>query len=161
MFKRLYNVPGVELVVGIVLAVVLMFTAFNIARAVVGIQETQGYYVLNTVIDATTTSATSNAIPVPGAKSVVWEFSMDGPYGSGVGTTTYSIEVSVDGSTYHTYNKLITNDTSLTRAASADLTATTSAIYTMDLQGESFYRARCVTVEAGTTTATCKAFVQY
>jgi len=140
-----------------------IFTTGYVALAIVGGQsEDGGFYRSYNLIDNSTASATSSAVKIVGAKSVTFLFDMGGPNGSGNGTTTYAVEVSIDNlTTFYDYNKLVTNNTSLTIASGATLTGTTTALYTMDLSGDSYYGMRCLSVENGTTTASCTALVQY
>lgn len=142
-----------------------VFTTGYVALSATYNNENQGYARDHTLLNAVTTSSTSTTRQIAGAKSAVFEFASDGPNGSGNGTTTFKAQVSIDGTTFHDYNKLISNVTNtnaqdLTRVGSVEITATSSALYTMDLSGESFALTRCVSVEAGTTTASCKVFIQ-
>jgi hypothetical protein len=144
-----------------------ILTFFALVPSVRAIAERIGAYKDETVVflNATTTSATSSPRIVSGARSVTFFFDRLGPNGAGVGTSTFSVQVSPDASSYVTYNKLISNVTNtnvqdLTRVGTVELTGTTTALYTMDLSGEAFYTARCIAVSAATGTATCSAIIQ-
>jgi hypothetical protein len=90
----------------------------------------KAYHVIVSVTDTTT----SSAINIKGAQRVSFFFQRTNHT---AGKTVFSVTVSVDGTTYTTYNKLIdnvanTNQQTLTRVASYDTgTANASAIYSM------------------------------
>ncbi len=131
-----------------------------------GFGEGAGFFQDRTLIVANTSSATSSGYRVAGARAVTLVFSSDGPNGSGTGTTTFSVEGSVDGTTYYDYNMLVsnvanTNAQDLTRVATVDITGTSTSLYFLPIEETPFQTIRCISVEAGTTTATCSAFVQY
>lgn len=120
----------------------------------------------HTLVNESESSATSSARSLVGVKGALFEFASDGPNGTGVGTTTFKVQVTLDGTTFHDYNRLISNVTDTnaeddTRVGTVDITATSSELYIMDLSSENYYQTRCVTVEAGTTTASCKILIQH
>lgn len=149
----------------LVLAGVLI-TSYVALAVSQGYGEESGYFANRTFLDAQSASATSTGVRVGGAEAITFLFHSDGPNGEGVGTTTFSVEGSVDGTNFYDYNMLISNATNanseqLTRVATVELTGTTSALYYMDLTKTPFQSVRCITVEAGTTIATCDAHIQY
>ena len=150
-----------RLVPALIITIVGLLAAsavFALSQQRSGVSE-EGTYRIRSMLDAQTASATSGAQIIAGARSVT--LNLTSTAGDGVSTSTFKTQVSLDGTTYFDYNKLITNNTSLTRASSAVLVGTTTASYTMDLEGESYYTFRCVSVETGTTTATCDALIQF
>lgn len=131
---------------------------------------------ISSTVLATTTTATSTSITsffdsvtgnfvngsfsIRGAKQVDFYFGRGDTTGQGnVGTTTFKVQVTRDGTTWHDYNQLqrITNvttgDTYFTRVANtnsgASLTntgaATSTLLYRMDTLG--FKAVRCIVVE--------------
>jgi len=147
----------------ILLAVIGAFGFGYIALAVTsGSAEGDGFYRSKDFLTDVAVTTTSNAMRIAGARSVTLLFESDGPNGSGVGTSTFTVTVDPNGEgTFYPYNKLISNNTSLTRVSTVDITATSTGIYTMDLQGESFYQMKCTSTEVGTTVASCSGLIQW
>ena len=124
-----------------------------------------------TFFSATTTNATStnaqDATNITGAKKVTFSFSRGGTTGANTGTSTFSVQVSEDGSTWTTFNKLVDNvsnsiSQNLTRVASVDLVAaTTTKNYSMDLTYDLFKYVRCIVFEVIDGDHTCKATIGY
>lgn len=118
-------------------------------------------------MNATSTSASSSPRVIGGAKSVTLQFTRGDTTGQGnTGSTTFTVWVSVDGTNYVQYNKLIdnvtnTNSQTLTRVATAVLTGTSTKTYTMDLNGESFATVKCSALEVTDGEHTCKAQIRY
>lgn len=86
--------------------------------------------------------------------------------GTASASTTFSVQVSADGTNWVTYNKLVdnvanTNAQNITRVSSALLSATSTKTYAMDLSGESYYLMRCVTVAGSpAASASCTAIIK-
>lgn len=130
-----------------------------------------------TFFNATTTSATSTTAQassrIGDAKSVTFFFKRGGLVSPNVGTSTYSVQVSEDDSTWITYNKLVDNVTNsnsqqLTRVSSIVLSAasnvntgTSTKAYVMDLTTDSYKFLRCIVVEEADGEHTCKALIKY
>jgi hypothetical protein len=119
----------------------------------------EGVYKVLTPLNAVTATTTSSAIPVMGAKRVVWQFTRAN---HAAGSTAFTVDVSLDGSTWIAYNKLISNVTNtnaqtLTRVASVSLSSDTSSFVTMDLEHDAFIEMRVTATETtdGTHTAKC------
>lgn len=91
-------------------------------------------YRVITAIDAATATTTSGAIDVAGAKKISLMFTRSN---HSSGSTAFTVEVSLDGTTFVAYNKMISNVTNtnaqtLTRVASVSLASNTSAYVTLD-----------------------------
>lgn len=122
-----------------------------------------------TALDAVDDTATSDAIEIAGAKKAQVYFAYSNAAGAGNGTSTFSVEVSPNGTDWYDYNKLIsnvanTNAQEVTRVATVEQSATTSALYAVDLEHDTFRNMRCVAaLEATTTakTATCEVTVEF
>lgn len=121
---------------------------------------------------ATTTQATTTSVSIAGAKKVQAYFKYVNPTGTGFATSTFAIEVSPNGGTdWYDFNKLIsnvsnTNAQMITRVDSVTMSATTSAMYALDLTSDTFDDARCVVTFASTTitaldNSTCELSVEY
>lgn len=94
-----------------------------------------------------------------GAKKITWQFTRAN---HAAGSTAFSVEVSLDGTNFIAYNRLVTNVTNtnaqtLTRVASVSLAANGSAIASMDLDSDSYLEMRVTATETtdGTHTAKC------
>lgn len=136
-----------------------------------------------TFLNATSTSATSTNIDastgsfgeidrgymvVAGAEEVTMYFSRGDASGNGnSGSSSFSVEVSPDGSTWNDYNKLISNVTNTnsqtkTRVASVSIAAGTSTtIGALDLSDDAIYAIRCIAVETTDGEHTCKASAKF
>ncbi len=170
---------------GFIVAVLLSAFLFIAAPVVFGAvtsristnnpREVQAYTLLNaTTTNATSTNITdgSGSVYLAGAKKVTFFFTHGGTATSSTASSTLSVEVSGDNSTWIAYNKLIDNVTNsisqnLTRVASVTIEgATSTKTYSMDMQQDSFLYARCIatepTAQAFTSGEhTCKALVEY
>ena len=137
-----------------------------------GVSEPAGTYRLYSAITATSSSATSSEIFIAGAKKVTVYVST--PVSTTTATSTFSVQTSVDGVNYLTFNKLIentanTNAQNITRVASKVLVATSSAVLSLDLTSDTFIGMKCIgdatTTAALTSTSTqrqaCSVLVQY
>lgn len=120
---------------------------------------TKGTYNISTPINAVTATTTSEEIVIAGAKKVSLMFTRAN---HSAGSSTFTVEVSLDGTTYVAYNKLISNVTNtnaqtLTRVASVALASNTSSTVSMDLENDAFYSMKITATEAtdGTHTAQC------
>jgi len=112
---------------------------------------------LVTALDAVTATTTSEAISVKEAKKVTLAFTR-ADHSSG--SSTFSVTGTVDGTTYVTLNKLITNVTNTNaqtpvRAASVALSSDTTEIATLDMEGLALLaiKVKVVEVTDGTHTA--------
>ena len=131
---------------------------------------------------ATTTSATSTNInqwtdangridngyfDVSGAQSVTMYFYRDAGAGTNDGSSVFSIEVSPDfGTTWVTYNKLISNLTNsnsqtLTRAEEFTISAATSTVSASLSPEDTVTAIRCIVVETTDGSHTCRAVAKY
>jgi hypothetical protein len=143
---------------------------FNIS----GIKRGQNF----TFLSATTTNATSTTdstqakgFVIAGAKSVDIFLTHGGAATTSLATSTFSVQVSTDGSTWYNYNKLIPNTTntnaqSLTRVSSSSIEgATSTLVFALDLIHDSFYSMRCIVLEGGAEGTqgehTCAAYAEY
>jgi len=94
-----------------------------------------------------------------GAEAVSLFFTRNGASNS-VATSTFSVQVSPDGSTWIDYNKLISNTTNtnsqqLTRVSSVQLVGATSTVMvSLDLQFDAPFAVRCIATFASTTIET-------
>ena len=135
----------------------------------------------NNAITATTTTATSTNITpfidsngrvdngwmdVRGAKAVTLYFSRAVTTDNTVGSSTFRIQTTRDGSTWVDYNKLISNVTNtngqmLTRVGQSAITlATSTSMFSMDV-GDAFMGIRCIKLEATTGEGSCSASAKY
>jgi len=112
-----------------------------------------------TPINGVTATTTSEAIQIDGAKRISWFFTRAD---HSAGSSAFAITVSIDGDTYVTFSKLISNATNTnsqtkTRVASVSLSSDTTSEVAMDLEN-SVYRFMKVTVTEvtdGTHSARC------
>lgn len=116
----------------------------------------KGIYRVITAINAVTATTTSEEIVVAGAKKIALMLTRAN---HSAGSTAFTVEVSLDGTTYVAYNKLIknvtnTNAQTLTRVASVSLAANGSEYVTMDLD-DTIYSIKVTATETtdGTHTA--------
>lgn len=116
-----------------------------------------------TLLNATTTTATSEAIDIEGASKVTL-FLQDTSLN--MGTSTYTFQVSVDGTNFVTYNRLIdnvtnTNSQNLTRVATKVFTSAGTAIYDMDIEQSAYKSLKVINTIEGNATSTVKSLIQY
>ena len=116
-------------------------------------------YNVLTPLNAVTDTTTSEEIVIAGAKKVSLMLTRANHT---AGSSTFTVEVSLDGTTYVAYNKLISNVTNTnaqtkTRVASVALSSNTSSTVSMDLENDAFYSMKITVTEAtdGTHTAQC------
>ena len=103
------------------------------------------------MIDAVTATTVSDPLLVAGAKKISFMFTRAN---HAAGTSTFTVEGSLDGVTYVALNKLISNATNtnaqnLTRVASVALAANGSTLASLDIEADTLYMIR-VTVTEGT-----------
>jgi hypothetical protein len=135
---------------------------------------TASAYVEDTLLSATTTSATSTNISSGGsvslacAKKATALFSRGGATGANTGSTNFRLQVSSDGgSTWQYFNRLIQNVATSTGAAdytveSITVPAGTSTVMAaLDLKDFAFDRLRCIAVETTDGDHTCKVGIEY
>lgn len=132
-----------------------------------------GYYLSKTLLNATTTTATSTNITggggymqINGAKKVTFYFSRGDTNGTGnTGNTNFRLQVTRDGDTWEYFNKLVQNlatSTDPTSLSSVTISAATSTVVaSMDLQYDTFYAVRCIAVETTDGQHTCKANAEF
>lgn len=111
-----------------------------------------------TVIDQSTGNATSSDVRVSGADKVELYFTRnDGAFVAGQATSTFLVQVSPDGTNWYWYNKLISNVTNSnsqdkTRVGSVTIeTSTSTVLYALDLENDTFHSVRCIANHASTT----------
>ncbi len=110
-----------------------------------------------TALDAVTATTTSPAIDIGYAKKVTLLFTRAN---HSAGSSTFTVDGSIDGTTYVALNTLIdnvtnTNAQTLTRVASSVLSSNTSKIYALDLEnfGYQFIKVTCTEGTDGTHSA--------
>lgn len=116
-----------------------------------------------TPLNAVTATTTSSAVPIAGAKRITWAFTR-ADHSSG--STSFAVTVSLDGTTFVTYNKLIdnvtnTNGQTLTRVASSALSTNTTKVYSMDLEHDVYVEMKVVATETTDGTHTAKCLIEY
>jgi N-acetyl-beta-hexosaminidase len=122
-----------------------------------------GIYRVITALDAVAATTTSEEIVVAGAKKVSFMFTRTN---HSSGSSAFSVEVSLDGTTYVAYNKLISNVTNtnaqtLTRVASVSLASNTSTYATMDLEHDAIYSIKVTATETTDGNHTAKAIIEW
>lgn len=117
---------------------------------------------LQVPLNAVTATSTSEAINIEGATKITWFFTRAN---HSSGSSAFSVTVSVDGSTYVTFNKLISNVTNtnaqtLTRVASVSLSSDTTSEVAMDLEHSSYRWMKVTVTETTDGTHTAKCFIE-
>ena len=114
---------------------------------------------VRTPINAVTATTTSGGIPIQGAKKITWFLTRAD---HSAGSTTWTFEVSPDGTVWEPFNKLITNATNTNaqnhvRVASLAQAGNGVDILHMDLEHGTYVEMRAIATEAtdGTHTAVC------
>lgn len=102
------------------------------------------------MIDAVTATTVSDPLLVAGAKKISFMFTRAN---HAAGTSTFTVEGSLDGVTYVALNKLISNVTNtnaqnLTRVASVALAANGSTLASLDIEADTLYMIRVTVTEA-------------
>lgn len=115
-------------------------------------------------------------LPIAGAKKVTFFFSIGGAFGAITAATgTFSVQVSPDGVNWYNFGKLVQATSSGTvsnvvEQANTTLvttTATSTSVFSMDLNAETYLYARCIVGFASATStgssggAGCTAFATY
>ena len=179
MKKYLYIVLVLVALVGIAGFGVRSFGA--ITNEVPTIKPLQGGALRSyTFFSATTSSATSTNVTasygsygydqgffvVAGAKRASLFLERAEDAAGNAGTSTFSVQISPDGSNWYGFNKLISNVTNTnaqtkTRVASVDLVGTSTEMVSIDLEDDAIYAIRCVVVETTDGAHTCKATAEF
>lgn len=114
---------------------------------------------LLTPLNAVTATTTSAVISCKGAKRITWFFKRAN---HSSGNTVFSVDVSIDGTNFVDYNKLISNVANsnvqdITRVASVTLSSNTTEMYSMDLTNDVIDSLKVTATETtdGTHTAIC------
>lgn len=110
-------------------------------------------------VDATTTS---NAIDIQGAKKISLVFTRTN---HSAGSSAFSVDVSLDGTTWIAFNKLISNVTNtnaqtITRVASVSLASNTSSVVDMDLATGTYSKMRVTATETTDGNHTAKVMIE-
>ena len=120
-------------------------------------------FVKSTPISAVTATTVSSAIDFSGVKRATWFFKRAN---HSAGSSTFTVDVSFDGTTWVAFNKLITNVTNtnaqtLTRVASVALSSDTTSTVAMDLSHDAFPFVRVTATEATDGTHTAELVREY
>lgn len=119
-----------------------------------------------TSLNATTTSATSSAITLKGAKKVSFAWTTDAS-ATGFATSTLTVTGTLNGTNYFALNKLVdnvanSNSQTVTRVASKSLsTDTTNYLLSLDLQHDALSAIKVSANMLGTATNTVTTFVEF
>jgi len=154
----------------------ILLTIVALLGGYVGVDQLRGFdnvgTTSKTILNAVVASTTSSAIEIDGARRVTLLLSTNIPVES-TASTTFTVDVSLDGTNFFDYNKLVenladTNAESLTRISSKAFTATsTGYIVSMDLENDVYksMKVKAVLIEpqgaTHITDATCKALIEY
>lgn len=172
-YKTLAIIVGLALLAPVVIA----FQAFagTIESDYPAVEKDARFY---TFLNATTTTAISTSVDttfdasgrrddgtlnVAGAEKVTFYFGRGDTTGQGnTGLTVFDVDVSPDGTNWYDFNHLIANDVSNTATTTVTINAATSTvIYSMDLQYDAFKFVRCTATETTDGEHTCQATVEY
>ena len=120
-------------------------------------------YTLLHAVGTTGSPHTSKAIRVAGARRISFAFSRAN---HSSGSSVFEVEVSLDGSTYVTFNKLVqnvanTNTQEITRASSVTLSSDTTELWSMDLTYDCPLYVRVKATVNTDGDATAKMVVEY
>lgn len=123
----------------------------------------RGTFRFLTPINAVTATTTSSAIPIAGAKRITLAL-IRADHASG--STAFTVTVSLDGTTFVAYSKLISNVTNtnaqtLTRVASVSLSSNTTSVVSMDLQHDCYLEMKVIATETTDGTHTVQALIEY
>jgi hypothetical protein len=118
---------------------------------------------LQTPINAVTATTVSDPVIIEGAKKVSLFLTRAN---HSAGSTAFSVEVSLDGETWVTFNKLISNVTNtnaqtLTRVASVSLSSNTTSEVALDLNNSTYRYMRITATETTDGTHTVKCLVEF
>lgn len=116
-----------------------------------------------TALDAVTATTTSSAVNIEGAKKVTLLFTRAN---HSSGSTAFTVDCSIDGTTFVATNKLIDNVTNTnaqmpTRVASCSLSSDTSKFYSLDLEHDTFKEIKVTATETTDGTHTAKVLIEY
>ena len=155
----------------IIIAIILGFKLVSKTDSPIKEKTLRGVYSNSiTFLNATTTNATSTTASinasVQGARKATFYFQRGDTTGQGnTGSSLFHIEVSRTNSSSNNdwidYNKLVdnvtnTNGQNLTRVGSASLSASSTKIYSLDLQHDNIQFVRCIVVETTDGEHTCR-----
>lgn len=123
----------------------------------------KGTFKVLTLLDALTVSGSSEGTVIAGAKKITLFFTRTV---HSVGTSTFDVDVSLDGVTYVDFNQLITNAVNgitegKVRVASVALVSNTTVAVSMDLDNAAFYTMKVNVVEGTDGTHSCKALLEF
>jgi len=115
------------------------------------------------VLDAVTATTTSDPVNIENAEKITLQFIRAN---HSAGSSAFAVTVSLDGTNYVTYNKLIdnvtnTNAQTLTRVAGATLSSNTSKVYTMDMVSDHYRWMKVTVTETTDGTHSALALVDY
>lgn len=116
-----------------------------------------------TIFSDVTSTITSDPIDIDGAGKVTVFLQETS---TNMGTSTYTFQVSVDGTNYVTYNKLIDNvansiSQNITRVASKQFQSAGTALYDLDLSSGGYKHMKVINTIEGDATSTVKILVNY
>lgn len=114
------------------------------------------------VLNAVTATTVSDPVNIENAKRITHFFTRAN---HASGSSAFSVEVSIDGINYVTFNKLIDNVTNTnaqnkTRVASASLASDSTKTYAMDLENDTYRWMRVTATETTDGTHTAKALIE-
>jgi len=123
----------------------------------------KGTYKVLTLLNALTASGSSEEIVIAGAKRITLFLTRAN---HSAGTSTFDVDVSLDGTTYVDFNKLISNATNtnaqtLTRVASVALAANGTTAVSMDLENDAYYTMKLNVVEGTDGTHSATALIEF
>lgn len=130
--------------------------------------------------NATTTNATSTGIipyfdtsgrydngsmNITGANRVTFYFSRTGGNSGNVGSSTFFVQVTPDGTNWYPFNKMVQNFASSTNPgytiASQQVTGTSTVIDSLDIKYDTFKAVRCIVVFTVDGSSSCKASASF
>lgn len=120
-------------------------------------------YLVKTFLDAVTETTTSDAVNVAGAKRVTFVFTRAN---HSAGSSTFTVEGTLDGVTWETLNLLVTNaanDNTETKARAGSLVLSDNGteLAALDLENFGFTEIRVAVAEGTDGTHTAKALIEY
>lgn len=122
----------------------------------------KGIWRKGTALDAVTATTTSEEIDILGAKKVTLELTRAN---HSAGSTTFTVGVSLDGTTYVTFAKLVTNAAATNaqtqaKVASVALSSNTTSIVSLDLEHDTFMSMKITATETTDGTHTAKYLIE-
>jgi hypothetical protein len=114
------------------------------------------------ILDAVTATTTSEPVNIENAEKITLMLTRAN---HSAGSSAFAVTVSIDGITYVTFSKLISNVTNTnaqtkTRVASVSLASNTSSAVDMDLENSIFRWMKVTVTETTDGTHTAKALIQ-